>query len=310
MTYRIESESAKSLHALLQKRLVFLDGAMGTMIQQYKLEEADFRGTLFTDHPKDLKGNNDLLSLTRPDVIREIHLKYLEAGADIIETNTFSGTRIAQADYGLESAVYEINRRSAEIAKEACVAMMKKDPSRQCFVAGALGPTNRTCSMSPNVNDPGYRAVTFDDLVENYLGKPRGLVAGGADILLPETTFDTLNLKAAIFVIEKFHDEHPVRLPVMLSVTITDASGRTLSGQTVEAFWNSVRHARPISVGINCALGAKKCALISPSFQNSRIVTSVAIPMRACPIRSAIQDMMKARMIHRRSSSNSLNPAS
>jgi len=258
MTTRPESDSAKALRALLQKRIVFLDGAMGTMIQRYKLEEADFRGTLFKDHPKELKGNNDLLSLTRPDVIREIHMQYLEAGADIIETNTFSGTRIAQADYEMESAVYEINRKSAELARSACEEVMRKNPERRCFVAGALGPTNRTCSLSPNVNDPGYRAVTFDQLVENYLEQIRGLVAGGADILLPETTFDTLNLKAAIFAIEKFHDEHPVRLPVMLSVTITDASGRTLSGQTVAAFWNSVRHARPISVGINCALGAKE----------------------------------------------------
>ncbi len=231
---------------------------MGTMIQRYKLEEADFRGNLFKAHPKDLKGNNDLLSLTRPDVIKEIHRQYLEAGADIIETNTFSGTQIGQSDYGLESIVFELNRRSAEIAKETCLAVMSEQPGRVCFVAGAIGPTNRTCSLSPNVNDPGYRAVTFDQLVANYYEQIKGLVAGGVDILLAETTFDTLNLKAAIFAIEKFHDEHPVRLPVMLSVTITDASGRTLSGQTVEAFWNSVRHARPISVGINCALGAKE----------------------------------------------------
>jgi 5-methyltetrahydrofolate--homocysteine methyltransferase len=253
-----ESAAGQSLRRLLQKRIVFLDGAMGTMIQRYKLEEPDFRGDRFLDHPKDLKGNNDLLSLTRPDVILEIHRQYLEAGADIIETNTFSGTRIGQADYGLEPIVYELNKRSAELAKQACRELMARQPGRECFVAGAIGPTNRTCSLSPNVNDPGYRAVTFDQLVDNYFEQIRGLVDGGADILLPETTFDTLNLKAAIFAIEKFHDGHPERLPVMLSVTITDASGRTLSGQTVEAFWNSVRHARPLSVGINCALGAKE----------------------------------------------------
>jgi 5-methyltetrahydrofolate--homocysteine methyltransferase len=253
-----QSESAHDLRELMQKRIVFLDGAMGTMIQRYKLEEADFRGDLFKDHPKDLKGNNDLLSLTRPDIIGEIHREYLEAGSDIIETNTFSGTQIGQGDYGLEHIVFELNRKSAEIAKLACQDIMKKYPGRKCFVAGAIGPTNRTCSLSPNVNDPGYRATSFDQLADNYYEQIKGLVAGGADILLPETTFDTLNLKAAIFAIEKFHDEHPVRLPVMLSVTITDASGRTLSGQTVEAFWNSVRHARPLSVGINCALGAKE----------------------------------------------------
>ncbi|RZA04987.1 MAG: methionine synthase, partial [Proteobacteria bacterium] len=253
-----ESKAFAELRALLKDRIVILDGAMGTMIQKYKLEEADFRGERFKNHPSDLKGNNDLLSITRPEVIKEIHLAYLEAGADIVETNTFSGTRIGQADYGLEELAFELNKRSAEIAKQACAEIMAKYPGRKCYVAGAIGPTNRTCSLSPNVNDPGYRAVTFDQLVENYLEEIRGLVAGGADILLPETTFDTLNLKAAIFAIEKFHDEHPERLPVMLSVTITDASGRTLSGQTVEAFWNSVHHARPLSVGINCALGAKE----------------------------------------------------
>jgi 5-methyltetrahydrofolate--homocysteine methyltransferase len=253
-----ESESALLLRQLLKKRIVFLDGAMGTMIQRYKLEEADFRGDQFVNHPKDLKGNNDLLSLTRPDIIKEIHRQYLEAGADIIETNTFSGTQIGQSDYGLEHIVFELNRKSAEIAKQTCLEVMSEQPGRVCFVAGAIGPTNRTCSLSPNVNDPGYRATSFDQLADNYLEQIRGLAAGGADILLAETTFDTLNLKAAIFAIAKFHDTHPVRLPVMLSVTITDASGRTLSGQTVEAFWNSIRHARPLSVGINCALGAKE----------------------------------------------------
>jgi 5-methyltetrahydrofolate--homocysteine methyltransferase len=246
------------LRGLLKERIVFLDGAMGTMIQRYHLEEQDFRGTRFKNHPKDLKGNNDLLSLTRPDLISDIHRQYLEAGADIIETNTFSGTRIAQADYGLESIVFELNQQSARLGKQACLEVMAKFPGRNCFVAGAIGPTNRTCSISPNVNDPGYRAVTFDELVENYLEQVQGLVSGGADLLLCETTFDTLNLKAAIFAIEKFQDTHPSRIPLMLSVTITDASGRTLSGQTVEAFWASVQPARPLSVGINCALGAKE----------------------------------------------------
>src|ERR1700722_15355004 len=247
-----------NIESALESRILIIDGAMGTMIQRYNLSEADYRGERFKDWPKDLKGNNDLLSLTRPDVIKEIHRQYLEAGADIIETNTFSGTQIGQSDYGLEHIVFELNRKSAEIAKQACLEVMSEQPGRVCFVAGAIGPTNRTCSLSPNVNDPGYRATSFDQLVDNYYEQIRGLVAGGADILLAETTFDTLNLKAAIFAIEKFHDEHPVRLPVMLSVTITDASGRTLSGQTVEAFWNSIRHARPLSVGINCALGAKE----------------------------------------------------
>ena len=250
------SKTMQELQNLLRSRIVFLDGAMGTMIQRYKLEEADFRGSLFADHPRDLKGNNDLLSLVRPDIVKDIHRQYLLAGADIVETNTFSATTVAQADYGLENAVFELNKRSAEIAREACAEIMRENPGRRCFVAGAIGPTNRTCSMSPDVNDPGFRAVTFDQLVDAYLEQIRGLAAGGVDLLLPETTFDTLNLKAAIFAIEKFGDESGARIPVMLSVTITDASGRTLSGQTIEAFWNSVRHARPLSVGINCALGA------------------------------------------------------
>jgi len=247
----------QQLLELLQSRIVFLDGAMGTMIQKYKLEEEDFRGDLFTDAKLDLKGNNDLLSLTRPEIIEEIHYQYLEAGSDIIETNTFSATRIGQADYELEEHAYEINKQSAIIAKRACKKMMEKDPLRKCFVAGALGPTNKTASMSPDVNDPAFRAVTFDELVDNYYEQIEALIEGGADIILPETTFDTLNIKAAIFAIQKFQETREERIPVMLSVTITDASGRTLSGQTIEAFWNSVRHANPVSVGINCALGAK-----------------------------------------------------
>ncbi len=250
------SPAGKELKALAAQRIVILDGAMGTMVQSYKLEEADFCGTLFADHDKDLKGNNDLLCLTKPEIIREIHEKFLDAGADIIETNTFSGTRIAQADYGLESSVRDINIAAARIAKEACAAMRAKDPNRKCYVAGALGPTNRTASISPDVNNPAFRTVSFDELVDAYYEQAKALVEGGVDALLPETTFDTLNLKAAIFAVEKLHSELRERLPLMLSVTITDNSGRTLSGQTVEAFWHSIRHAEPLSVGINCALGA------------------------------------------------------
>ncbi len=246
------------LEKILAEKILFLDGAMGTMIQTYKLEEADFRKGHFENHPNDLKGNNDLLSLTRPDVIYAIHTEYLEAGADIIETNTFSGTRIAQKDYDLEHAVYDINFQSAKLAKLACNDFMAKNPNRKCYVAGALGPTNRTLSLSPDVNNPAFRAVTFDEMVQNYYEQVKALIEGGADILLPETTFDTLNIKAAIFAIEKYQEEVQIKFPLMLSVTITDASGRTLSGQTTEAFWNSVRHAKPLSVGLNCALGAKE----------------------------------------------------
>jgi 5-methyltetrahydrofolate--homocysteine methyltransferase len=251
------------LEALLKERILVLDGAMGSMIQQYRLTEADYRGERFRDHPKDLKGNNDLLVLTKPEVVKEIHLEYLRNGADIIETNTFNGTSIAQKDYGLESTVYEINRRAAELAKGACLEVMAearaRGESRECFVAGAVGPTNKTASLSPDVNRPEYRAVTFDELKASYREQIEGLVEGGSDALLFETTFDTLNLKAAIFAYMEFNDLHPAKkLPLMLSATITDQSGRTLSGQTIEAFWISVAHARPVSVGINCALGARE----------------------------------------------------
>tara|TARA_B100001248_G_scaffold262738_1_gene262095 strand:+ start:10928 stop:14635 length:3708 start_codon:yes stop_codon:yes gene_type:complete len=250
------SEKGQALEKLLAQRIVFLDGAMGTMVQQHKLEEADFRAERFKNHPKDLKGNNDLLCLTQPDIIREIHTQNLEAGADIIETNTFNATSISQADYALENIVPELNRAAARLAREAADAFMAQHSGKTCFVAGALGPTNRTASLSPDVNNPAYRNVTFTELADAYFEQIEALVAGGVDILLPETTFDTLNLKAAIFAIERFFDQQPTRLPVMLSITITDASGRTLSGQTVEACWNAIRHAKPISVGINCALGA------------------------------------------------------
>jgi 5-methyltetrahydrofolate--homocysteine methyltransferase len=240
----------------LQKRILILDGAMGTMIQRYKLEEEDFRGSKFPNHPSDLKGNNDLLIFTRPDVIKAIHLEYLNAGSNIIETNTFSATALGQAEYGLGHIAYELNKEGALLARAAVNEFKAKNPGAKAWVAGSIGPTNKTASMSPDVNNPAFRAVSFDELVTNYYEQIDGLVAGGVDILLPETSFDTLNLKAAIFALEKFFSDTGIKLPVMLSVTITDASGRTLSGQTVEAFWNSVRHARPLSVGINCALGA------------------------------------------------------
>lgn len=246
------------LEQVLKQRIVFMDGAMGTMIQRYKLGEEDFRGNKFAASKIDLKGNNDLLSLTRPEIITEIHQQYLEAGADIIETNTFSSTSIAQADYDLASVAYELNIRSAEIARKACDEFALKNPNQLSMVAGAIGPTNRTLSISPDVNNPGYRAVTFDEMVDAYYEQALGLIDGGVDLLLPETTFDTLNLKAAIFAVEKAFEERSLRLPIMLSVTITDNSGRTLSGQTLESFWYSVRHAKPLSVGINCALGAKE----------------------------------------------------
>jgi 5-methyltetrahydrofolate--homocysteine methyltransferase len=255
--YLKETDSLIELRSLLSQRIVFMDGAMGTMIQQYKLEEEDFRGDRFPNPPVDLKGNNDLLSLTRPEIIEEIHYQYLKAGADIIETNTFSSTEIAQADYQLESIVNELNKESARIAKRACERVFKED-GRRCFVAGAMGPTNRTASMSPDVNNPAFRAVSFEELRKNYYDQAVALLEGGADILLPETTFDTLNLKAALFAIAQVKEERQQDIPLMISITITDQSGRTLSGQTVEACWNSIRHANPISIGINCALGARE----------------------------------------------------
>jgi 5-methyltetrahydrofolate--homocysteine methyltransferase len=242
----------------LEKRILVIDGAMGTMIQRYELTEEDFRGERFRDHASDLKGNNDLLNITRPDVIKAIHAEYLDAGADIIETNTFSTQRISLADYHLEELAYELSYEGARIAKEVAIEYTKNNPNKPRFVAGAVGPTNRTASLSPDVNDPGYRAVTFDDLSEAYYEQVRGLVDGGSDLLLVETIFDTLNAKAALFAINRYANETGIHLPIMISGTITDASGRTLSGQTVEAFWNSIRHANLLSVGLNCALGAKE----------------------------------------------------
>ena len=244
------------LRSILDKRILFMDGAMGTMIQQEKLQEEDFRGDIFKSHSSELKGNNDLLSLTRPEIIKKIHQSYYAAGSDLVETNTFSATSIAMADYHLEEVVHDLNVASARLAREAADEAMIKDPSRPRFVAGAIGPTNRTASLSPDVNDPSLRNVTFDQLVDTYYRQIVGLVEGGVDILMPETTFDTLNLKAAIFAIENFFESTGKKLPVILSITITDASGRTLSGQTTEACWNSIAHAKPLGVGLNCALGA------------------------------------------------------
>ncbi len=252
----MQADRTLELRDLLSRRILILDGAMGTMIQQHKLTEADYRGERFADHPKDLKGNNDLLLLTKPAVIRGIHADYLAAGADIVETNTFNATAISQADYGLESLVYELNVAGARLAREACDEFTAKNPAKPRFVAGVVGPTSRTASISPDVNDPGARNVTFDELVETYGEAIRGLADGGADMLLVETIFDTLNAKAALFAIEKFFDKVGQRLPIMISGTITDASGRTLSGQTAEAFWNSLSHSRPLTFGLNCALGA------------------------------------------------------
>jgi 5-methyltetrahydrofolate--homocysteine methyltransferase len=264
----------------LEKRILIIDGAMGTMIQQYKLNEADYRGERFKDWPSDLKGNNDLLSLTQPHIVKEIHKKYLQAGADIIETNTFNAQKVSLADYGMQSLAYEMNLAAAKIAKEAVaefkapsnspngaephntnpMSTLGKQKRAGPWVAGALGPLNKTLSLSPDVNNPGFRALTFDDAVDAYYEQTKGLIDGAVDLLLIETIFDTLNAKAAIFAIKKYFREHPEkeRKEIMISGTITDASGRTLSGQTLEAFYHSVMHARPLSIGLNCALGAKE----------------------------------------------------
>jgi 5-methyltetrahydrofolate--homocysteine methyltransferase len=255
----------KTIQDCLRERILIIDGAMGTMIQRYKLNEEDYRGEQFKDWKYDLKGNNDLLCLTQPQIIKEIHKQYLEAGADIIETNTFNAQKVSLADYHMEDLAYEINLAAAKIAKEAV-----KESGKPAWVAGAIGPMNKTLSLSPDVNNPGYRSLTFDDAVAAYYEQAKGLVEGGVDLLLIETIFDTLNAKAAIFAIKKyFHDQKnatnsPLRgaggpeFPIMISGTITDASGRTLSGQTLEAFYTSVMHAKPLSIGLNCALGAKE----------------------------------------------------
>lgn len=253
-----DNQQLSILKEQLNQRILVLDGAMGTMIQRYNLTEEDFRGDRFKDWEHLVKGNNDLLSLTRPDIIEQIHREYLEAGSDIIETNTFSGTTIAMADYGMEELVYELNYKSAKIARKVCDEFTTKTPEKPRFVAGAIGPTNRTASLSPDVNDPGYRAITFEDLRVAYRQQAEALLDGGADILLVETIFDTLNAKAALFAIDEIAQKRNIRIPIMVSGTITDASGRTLSGQTPTAFLFSVSHLDLLSVGFNCALGAKQ----------------------------------------------------
>lgn len=244
--------------AELEKRILVLDGAMGTMLQQYNFTEEDFRGERFKDYPSSLKGNNDLLSLTQPKAIAEVHAKYFEAGADIVETNTFSGTTIAMADYDMEDLVYELNFESAKIAKQVADSYTKDNPEKPRFVAGSIGPTNKTASLSPDVNRPEYRAITFNELRIAYKQQAEALIDGGVDVLLVETIFDTLNAKAALFAIEEVKEERHVDIPMMVSGTITDASGRTLSGQTVEAFLTSISHIPLLSVGFNCALGAEQ----------------------------------------------------
>lgn len=246
----------EKIQEILKNRILILDGAMGTMIQRHTLEEEDFRKGWFEDHSHPLKGNNDLLSLTRPEIIEDIHRQYFEAGADIAETNTFSGTWIAQADYALEKYVYDINFHSAQIAKKVADEFTAKDPSKPRFVAGSIGPTNRTASISPDVNDPGFRGISFDQLVDAYTEQVNALMDGGVDILLVETVFDTLNAKAALFAIDQVFEKRGVELPIMVSGTITDQSGRTLTGQTTEAFLISISHMPLLSVGLNCALGA------------------------------------------------------
>lgn len=249
-------ERVAALRSAARKRILVLDGAFGTMIQRYKLDEAAYRGERFASHDHDLKGNNDLLVLTRPQVISEIHNAYLEAGADIISTNTFNATSVSQSDYGLEALAREINLEAARLARAAADAWTQKTPDRPRFVAGAIGPTNRTASISPDVNNPGFRNVTFDTLVEAYAEQARGLIEGGCDVVLIETVFDTLNAKAAGFAVESVYDALGVQLPLMISGTITDLSGRNLSGQTPEAFWYSVRHLKPFAIGMNCSFGA------------------------------------------------------
>ena len=247
-----------TIHDELRKRILVLDGAMGTMLQRYKFTEEDFRGEKFKDWSSPVQGNNDMLSITQPEAIAEVHAKYFEAGADIVETNTFSGTTIAMADYGMEDYVYELNYESAKIAKKVAQEFTEKEPEKPRFVAGAMGPTNKTASMSPDVNDPGFRAISFDELRTAYKQQAEALLDGGVDLLLVETIFDTLNAKAALFAIEEIKEERNIEIPVMVSGTITDASGRTLSGQTAEAFLISVGHMPLLSVGFNCALGAKQ----------------------------------------------------
>lgn len=267
-------ERIKRLYEAVKERILILDGAMGTMIQRHKLDEDGYRGERFKDFDRDLKGNNDLLVLTQPDIIRDIHSAYLEAGADIIGTNTFNAQAISQADYGLEDLSYEMNVAAAKLAREAADEWEAKTPDRPRYVAGAMGPTNRTASISPDVNNPGFRNVSFDELVEAYSTQVRGLIEGGVDLILIETVFDTLNAKAAGFAVEEVFDEMGVHLPIMISGTITDLSGRNLSGQTPEAFWYSMRHLRPFSIGFNCSFGAEQ---LRPSVDEISNVTDTYV---------------------------------
>lgn len=257
MTKEIAKQRTAELFERANRDILILDGAMGSLIQDLKFTEAQFRGDKYPDWQQDIKGNNDILSITQPEAIKNLHLQYLQAGADILETNTFSATTIAQADYKMQDEAYEINLQSAIVAQQACTEHLA-NTGKQCFVAGTLGPTNRTASMSPDVNDPGFRAVTFDELRIAYGEATRGLISGGCDIILVETIFDVLNAKAALFAIEEVFEEIGYRLPIMISGTITDLSGRTLSGQTPEAFYYSINHVDPFSVGLNCALGAQE----------------------------------------------------
>lgn len=271
------------LEEILSKRILVLDGAMGTMLQEYKFTEEDFRGERFANWPVSLKGNNDLLSLTQPKAIADIHRKYFRAGADIVETNTFSGTTIAMADYKMEELVYELNYESAKIARKVAEELTLENPDKPRFVAGAMGPTNKTASMSPDVNDPGFRAISFEQLREAYRQQAKALIAGGVDILLVETVFDTLNAKAALFAIDELKEELNIDIPVMISGTITDASGRTLSGQTAEAFMISVSHIPLLSIGFNCALGAKQLTPYLETLAQKSDVAVSAYPNAGLP---------------------------
>lgn len=271
------------LYKALSERILVLDGAMGTMLQRYKFSEEDYRGERFTNWEYPLKGNNDLLSLTQPQAIEEVHRKYLEAGADIIETNTFSGTTIAMADYHMEDLVYELNFESAKIARKVCDEFSTANPEKPRFVAGSIGPTNKTASLSPEVNDPGFRAITFEELRVAYRQQAEALLDGGADILLVETIFDTLNAKAALFAIDEIQEERKIEIPTMVSGTITDASGRTLSGQTAEAFLISVSHLNLLSVGFNCALGAQQLTPYLETLANNSDYYISAYPNAGLP---------------------------
>ena len=276
-------KNTEKLYQALKERILVLDGAMGTMLQRYKFTEEDYRGERFRNWEHPLKGNNDLLSLTQPQSIEEVHRKYLEAGADIIETNTFSGTTIAMADYHMEDLVYELNLESAKIARKVCDEFTDANPEKPRFVAGSIGPTNKTASLSPEVNDPGFRAITFEELRVAYKQQSEALLDGGADILLVETVFDTLNSKAALFAIDEIQEERNMQIPIMVSGTITDASGRTLSGQTAEAFLISVSHLNLLSVGFNCALGAEQLTPYLETLSNNSDFYISAYPNAGLP---------------------------